>query len=226
MNKTLLATLVATLVLSVAPMSAPVASSAIQRCQSADGQLVYTDKACAVFGAKAVPMTGELLTSIAREDSRESQAPVGLADADTPLNDADTPLDSAVNVSRRSPGSGCARTPTQLAMDLRGALALGDINRVAESYHWVGLSNKQGYRVLERLQRLIGKTVVDSHYIDAQISSSTFGADAGASWVATSSNNGIGGGAGVLQVVLGHGASTSIVDFDVEHYAECYFVKF
>ena len=55
-------------------------------------------------------------------------------------------------VSRRGPGSGCARTPTQLAMDLRGALALGDVNRIAESYHWVGMSNKQGQRIMDRLR--------------------------------------------------------------------------
>lgn len=225
MNKTPLAILIATLVLSMAPISAPVASSAIQRCESPDGGLVYTDKACAVFGARAVPMSGELLTRIATEDSREqSQASAGLADAAMPLRDADTPLDSAVNVSRRSPGSGCARTPTQLAMDLRGSLALGDVNRVAESYYWVGLSNRQGQRILDRLQGLIGKPVVDSRYFDARISSSPFGADAGASWVATS--NGIGGSAGILQVMLGNGASTSIIDFDVERYADCYFVKF
>lgn len=225
MNKTPLAILIATLVLSMAPISAPVASSAIQRCESPDGGLVYTDKACAVFGARAVPMSGELLTRIATEDSREqSQPSAGLADAAMPLRDADTPLDSAVNVSRRSPSSGCARTPTQLAMDLRGSLALGDVNRVAESYYWVGLSNRQGQRILDRLQGLIGKPVVDSRYFDARISSSPFGAGAGASWVATS--NGIGGSAGILQVMLGNGASTSIIDFDVERYADCYFVKF
>ena len=227
MNKTLLAIFAATFALSTAPVSAPaVATSAIQRCQSTDGQLVYTDKACAVFGAKAVPMSGELLTRIARETSREeAQAPAGLAPAGL-ANAADSPLDSTVNVSRRSPGSGCARTPTQLAMDLRGSLALGDVNRVAESYHWVGMSNAQAYRTMDRLQALIGKPVVDSHYFDAQISSSPLGTDAGAPWVATSSSNGIGGSAGILQVVLGAGASTSIIDFDVERFADCYFVKF
>lgn len=222
MNKTLLATFAATLALSTAPLSAPVvASSALQRCQSADGQLVYTDKACAAFGAKAVPMSGELMTRIAREASRERED----ASASAGLVDADTPLNPAVNVAPRSPGSGCARTPTQLAMDLRGALALGDVNRVAESYHWVGMSNKQGQRIMDRLLLLIGKPVVDSHYFDAQISASPLVADADASWVATSSNA-IGGSAGVLQVVLGNGASASIIDFDVERYAGCYFVKF
>lgn len=224
MNKSLIATCVATLALSVAPLSAPVASSAIQRCESADGQLVYTDKACAVFGARAVPMSGELQTRIAREAARQQRQ-----SGQTPglFADADTPLDSAVNVARRSPGSGCARTATQLAMDLRGALALGDVNRVAESYHWTGLSHAQGMRIMDRLQQLIGKQVVDSQYFDAQIASSPLAADAGASWVATSSNSSIGGGAGILQVVLGNGAATtSIIDFDVERYADCYFVKF
>lgn len=220
MNKTLFAAAAATLIATAAPLSLPVvASSAIQRCQSADGALVYTDKACAVLGAKAVPMSGELRTRIASEVSREqAQAPVGLAEVENLLSDA-------VTVSRRSSAAGCARTPTQLAMDLRGSLALGDVNRIAESYHWTGMSSQQGQRTLERLQQLIGKPVVDSQYFDAQISSAPAIADAGGAWMPTSSSS-IGGSAGVLQLVLGNGAATSIIDFDVEHYAGCYFVKY
>ena len=114
------------------------------------------------------------------------------ADAAMPLADAAMPLDAATDtriaVSRRGPGSGCARTPTQLAMDLRGALGLGDVNRVAESYDWVGMSNKQGQRTLDRLQQLIGRPVIDSHYFDAQITSSPF-ADAGAVITADASDD-------------------------------------
>ena len=47
----------AIVLLAAMPATAPVqATSAILRCQSPDGTLVYTDKACSAFGAKSAPM--------------------------------------------------------------------------------------------------------------------------------------------------------------------------
>jgi hypothetical protein len=235
MNRSLLATLVTGVLLSTVPVAAPVeATSAIQRCESPDGSLVYTDKSCAAFSAKTVPMSGELLARIAHEDARE-QSIVSSLDGNANGMDANRypdaamPLeastDSTIPVSRRGPGSGCARTPTQLAMDLRGALGLGDVNRVAESYDWVGMSNRQGQRTMDRLQQLIGRPVVDSHYFDARISSSPFIADAGAVITADASDERP-GEAGMLQLTLGSGAQAAIIDFDVRHYAGCYFIRY
>ena len=206
-----LAKLAATLLLSAVPAAAPLhAASAILRCQSPDGTLVYTDKACGAFGAKAAPMPGALLSRIYQDEAR--------FDSDS---DADAPA-VLPPVERRSASRGCARTPTQLAMDLRGSLALGDVNRVAESYHWVGMSSRQGERTLDRLQRLIGKPVLDSHYFDAQIGASVDG-----SALLASNDTSIGGDAGMLQLVLGGGdTARSAIDFDVHRYAGCYFVTF
>jgi hypothetical protein len=210
MLRPLLVTLAAALLLCTIPAAMPVqASSAILRCQSPDGTLVYTDKACSAFGAKAAPLPGELLTRIYRDEMRH-----------------DDDIDNAIQgtpavVNRRASSLGCARTPTQLAMDLRGAMALADVNRVAESYHWVGMSSRQGERTLDRLQALIGRPVLDSHYFDAQIGPAL---TADASTLA-SSDDGIGGDAGILQVLLGGEAPTAI-DFDVHRYAGCYFVTF
>jgi hypothetical protein len=206
-----LATLAATLLLSAVPAAAPLhAASAILRCQSPDGTLVYTDKACGAFGAKAAPMPGALLSRIYQDEAR--------FDSDS---DADAPA-VLPPVERRSASRGCARTPTQLAMDLRGSLALGDVNRVAESYHWVGMSSRQGERTLDRLQRLIGKPVLDSHYFDAQIGASVDG-----SALLAANDTSIGGDAGMLQLVLGgDDTARSAIDFDVHRYAGCYFVTF
>jgi hypothetical protein len=191
-----LATLAATLLLSAVPAAAPLhAASAILRCQSPDGTLVYTDKACDAFGAKAAPMPGALLSRIYQDEAR--------FDSDS---DADAPA-VLPPVERRSASRGCARTPTQLAMDLRGSLALGDVNRVAESYHWVGMSSRQGERTLDRLQRLIGKPVLDSHYFDAQIGASVDG-----SALLASNDTSIGGDAGMLQLVLGGGDTAAPVN--------------
>lgn len=210
MNRSLLCTLAAALLVSTAPVSAPLqATSAILRCQSPDGTLVYTDKACSAFGAKSAPMPGTLLTRIYHDEAR-----FGAGD--------DLPVQAPVPMNRRDPSKGCARTPTQLAMDLRSSLALGDVNRVAESYHWVGMSSRQGERTMDRLQTLVGKPVLDSHYFDAQIA---MAGDGGAS-LASSGNDGIGGEAGMLQVVLADDDDRSAIDFDVHKYAGCYFVTF
>jgi hypothetical protein len=223
MYRSLFAGFAATLVLCAAPAAAPVqATSAILRCQSTDGSLVYTDKACSAFGGRSLPISAELLARIARDEARNADATI---DPGMPGSVA------ALPISRRSASSGCARTPTQLAMDLRGSLALGDVNRVAESYHWVGMSSRQGERTLDRLQGLTGKTVVDSHYFDAQISMSpSLSAMPDASLLAASDASGIGGDAGMLQLVLGddaaRSATQSVIDLDVHKYAGCYFVTF
>jgi len=214
MFRSLLASLAATLLLVAAPMAVPVqATSAILRCQSPDGTLVYTDKACSAFGAKAAPLSGNLLTRIYRDESHFDDA-----DADA----AGAPPE----VVRRDPSAGCARTPTQLTMDLRASLAMGDVNRVAESYHWVGMSTRQGEHTIDRLQALTGKLVVDSHYFDAQIQMASLD-DADVNPEATGAGaSAIGGDAGMLQLVLGDDGSRSAIDFDVHRYAGCYFVTF
>jgi hypothetical protein len=216
MNSSLLATFAATLLLSSLPAPAPLhAASAILRCRSPGGTLVYTDKACGAFGAKASPIPGELLGRIYRDEARfgnEGDEIGASASATAPM----------ASVGRRSASSGCARTPTQLAMDLRGSLALGDVNRVAESYHWVGMTSRQGERTLDRLQRLVGKPVLDSHYFDAQIAEAS---EADGAMVA-SNDGAIGGDAGMLQLVLGGDETRSAIDFDVHRYAGCYFVTF
>jgi hypothetical protein len=226
MNKSL-ATVAAAVVLSAMamPMPTPVeAASGIQRCQSPDGTLVYTDKACAVFGAKATPMSGELLTRIAHEEmlSARADGTAGTVDAALPL---DTGTTASASVGRRSPASGCARTPTQLQMDLRGSFALGDVNRIAESYHWVGMSSKSGERTLDRLQRLVGRQVVDSQYYDARIAFADASGYADAATLLADASGGD-GDAGMLQLVLGDDGNRSVVDFDVHKYAGCYFVTF
>lgn len=225
MNKSLLATLVAAVLLSTAPVSAPVeATSAIQRCASPDGTLVYTDRGCAAFSAKAVPIPGDLITRIAHEESM-SQSAGGAgeyADAATPFDASDT----SIALSRRSPNGGCAHSPTQLAMDLRGALGLGDVNRVAESYDWAGMSNRQGQQTLDRLQQLLGKPVIESRYYNAKITSSPFSGEGDGAMTATADNSNPAGDAGILQLALGNGAHASVIDFAVQHYAGCYFIRF
>ena len=120
------------------------------------------------------------------------------------------------NVGRRSVADGCARTPTQLQMDLQGAFALGDVNRVAESYHWVGISSDQARTTMDRLQQLTNHPVLDTRYYNAGIGAGSLLASA----------SGAPGGGGILHLLLAGDGSPSVVDFDVHRYAGCYFVSF
>jgi hypothetical protein len=203
-----LATFSIALLAASLPLVTPVqAGTGIQRCAAADGTTVYTDTPCSLLGAAARPLPSELLNRIAREEARTVPA-----DAE----DADAAAPAPVVVARRSPTSGCARTPTQLAMDLRGSLALRDVNRLAESYHWVGLSQKQSHPIMQRLERLTQQPLEDTQYFDAQIG------PGGMQLADAVSDN---APAGVMQMRFG-GDTRQVLDFEVARYAGCYFIKF
>jgi hypothetical protein len=177
------------------------AATGIQRCEASDGTTIYTDKPCVAFGAQSTPMSGELMTRVVRSvrESTSAEAPAslqgGYADAAAYLPDA----------------------PTQLAMDLRGAFALGDVNRIAESYHWVGMGHKQAAQVMQHLEQMATQPLVDTQFFDATLSIGGY-ADAGA---------GIGSSAGgIMQLMFGNASAARVVDLDVERYAGCYFVRF
>ncbi len=217
MNKLPAAIAALTLMAAAMPVSVPVnaAANAVQRCQSADGTTVYTDKPCAMLGADAMPMSGELLTRIAREEVIDSQRDMYGVEASPAPGLANLPT------ARRSATRGCAHSTTQLSMDLQGSMAMGDVNRVAESYHWVGLSSRQGRQIMQRLDDLTGQPLIGAQYYNAQIGSGLQLADASQSAVASR-----GGNAGIMQLTLGEGSARRVVDLNVERYRGCYFVRF
>ena len=109
-------------------------------------------------------------------------------------------------------------------MDLHASLAMGDVNRVAESYDWAGMSNEAGQRTMDRLQALIGRPVLDSRYLDA-----SFGLVGSGSMLASADTSApVAAGSGMLQILLGDGdgSHATSIDFDVHRYEGCYFVAF
>jgi hypothetical protein len=73
MNAVSISTLVVAVAALLSPGSVPAGtSSALQRCENTDGQVVYTYRPCATLGARPLPMPGELLTRIAREEAAYS----------------------------------------------------------------------------------------------------------------------------------------------------------
>lgn len=206
MNILPIAAFVVTMLSAALPLSQPAsARTGIQRCESADGSAAYTDRACASLGAQAMPMSGELLTRIARDEA-----------ANLLPDDSDgAPVISSAG--RRSLSGGCARTTTQLSMDLQGSLALHDVNRLAESYHWVGQSNRQAQQLMQRLGRLSTQPLLEAHFFDAQIG-------LGGVQLADASNGNRGNG--IMQLAFGRASAPQVIDFDVLRYAGCYFIRF
>ncbi|GAA4860237.1 hypothetical protein [Luteimonas vadosa] len=215
MNATarILSAALATAALAGLPAPQPAqASTALQRCTTSDGGEIYTDKACAAFGAQSAPIPAPMMTRLARTFTEDADGEQAVAMVET----------AAIPASRRSAASGCARTPRQLEADLRGSLALGDVNRIAESYHWVGVSSDDSKRILARLESMATEQVRDTHYFDASIAVGSYAnlyADASGATPQPAGN------AGTMQLQLGK-ASIRVVDLSVQKYAGCYFVKF
>lgn len=189
--------------------SSNAASGALVRCIASDGSSVYTDKACAFSGARPAPMSTTLVARLVSEARIAHEQGVA---ASLPLG-VDPHAAPPAAIQRRPADQGCARTPHQLAADLRGSLVLGDVNRLAESYHWVGMHSREGQRTLGRLARLIGHPAIDSQYYAAQVSS-------------LDGDEARGSDSGILQLVLAGRDAPSVVEFDVHRYAGCYFVRF
>jgi hypothetical protein len=216
-SRTMIAsTMFAALAAAIALWLIPHARAAppIEHCVAADGTPVYTDKPCTLLDARHVPISGELLSRIALEEA------AGTTTAEADLDATSRPATPAI--ARRSAASGCARSATQLSMDLQGAWALRDVNRIAESYHWIGLDHAQGQQILQQLDRLSGQPLLQAQYFNAQIGSGPM-QFAGAGEFADANGS---GGAGVMQLTLGGGGAQHVRDFNVERYRGCYFIRF
>lgn len=182
----------------------------IQRCEADDGNAVYTDKPCALFQARPTRVSDDLAIRLAMAEAAEAAAIPALSLG--PYRDASEPLEpqTVAAPGRRSPASGCARSPQQLSRDLVGAFALHNVNRVAESYHWVGMSHRQALPVMKQLERLSTRTLTDARYLGAWIASSEAAAGP------TPAD------AGMMQLIFADGSR--IVDFSVRRYSGCYFI--
>lgn len=191
------------------------ATTGIQRCEAADGTAIYTDRACPTVGGTPAPMQAELLTRIAADEARNASS-AALADGSF---QADPLLDSPPT-GRRSPQSGCARSKQQLLMDVRGSFALHNVNRLAESYHWVGKSNRQAQQQMLQLERMATLSLQQATLFDGTISSGAVEDGMSNAPDAASSDP-----AGTLQLTLVKRGSLQVVDLDVTRYSGCYFAR-
>ncbi|KAF1686065.1 hypothetical protein B1992_09715 [Pseudoxanthomonas broegbernensis] len=56
---------------------------------------------------------------------------------------------------------GCARTLGALAGEVGAAVRAGDVNRLAGVYDWAGVSNASASRILDRLEAVVARPLVD-----------------------------------------------------------------
>jgi len=56
---------------------------------------------------------------------------------------------------------GCARSIHQLIREMTAAIDARDVNRLAGVYHWPGMSNRAGYSLMDRLDRIVQDPVLD-----------------------------------------------------------------
>ncbi len=176
------------------------AATGVARCAMPDGTFAYTNVACSRLGGRHVALSAEFQNRIRREQRREAQL------TGTPLPPAGMFATARAGEPRRPKGQGCATTPRQLAVDLRASMAQGDVNRIAESFDWAGVSHGRAMQMMKRLGRLGGVALVDAEYFGG-----TIGAGAA--------------GDGTLQVVLEEAGTQKVADFDVRRHGGCYFLQ-
>lgn len=150
-------------------LTAPTASvqaqqrgSGIQQCERADGTRIYTDQDCAAFAAVPAPVEGELLMRLESDGGPDAGLDAGHLAGARPRSPDVVPQR---HPSARSPARGCARSPTQLVMDLRDAWERRDVNRLAASHHWAGSGTQEATAVMSRLEALVKRPLLDiRHY--------------------------------------------------------------
>lgn len=57
-------------------------------------------------------------------------------------------------------GNGCIASLREFAYELSSAVEVGDVNRLAALYRWRGVSTRTGYSIMERLQVLAGRPLL------------------------------------------------------------------
>lgn len=55
----------------------------------------------------------------------------------------------------------CARGLRDIHFEVSSAIESKDVNRLAGVYHWPGMSSRQGYDVMQRLQAIVDRPLVD-----------------------------------------------------------------
>lgn len=121
------------LVLTSALPWAPVMAQGIQRCTTADGVSVFTDKPCELMQARS-----RLRAPGAAQSSGGGRARLGAHS-----------------------GMQCPQRLSELVDEIQLAIQASDINRLAAVYWWGGQGNAQASRQLAQLETIVSRALVD-----------------------------------------------------------------
>ena len=69
--------------------------------------------------------------------------------------------DASVGTPARLYRNACSRTLQDLVLELTTAIDSRDVNRMAGIYHWVGMSGASAYSVMDRLQVIVQRPLMD-----------------------------------------------------------------
>ena len=186
---------IATLLLAAAAFAATAHATGthVSRCSTDGSASVYTDGSCRAVGGRPVPMSANLLRSLARE---------GALGGDSNFRPTGTPARAGGSGSIRNPqlgGAMCPRTPAELATRLRSSLGDGQVNRLASLYDWNGRSSREAKPILARLERMSERPLIDGQYFSDPLS----------------------GDGGTVQLVQGAEGAATVTEIPVSRRAGC-----
>jgi hypothetical protein len=115
------------------------ARAQVHKCTTPDGLPLYTDQQCAALGATERPAE-----------------PVPTPDA-TP----DTGPKALGAAGARLYRGGCSRTLQDLVFEITTAVDAQDANRLSSVYHWVGASDGAANAVMDRLEAIVHRPLLD-----------------------------------------------------------------
>ena len=115
------------------------AQAQVRKCINADGRPLYTDQKCEALGATEPPAPPTLNPGAAAEVAKSNRLYMG----------------------------GCTRTLQDLVFEIRTAVEQGDANRLSGIYHWVGASEASAEAVMDRLDKIVHRPLLDIQPISA-----------------------------------------------------------
>jgi hypothetical protein len=104
----------------------------IKRCQRSDGSVVFTDGFCEA------------------DQTEKATAPAST-----------TPGRPAPYRQGIPPPPACNASPDELLYSVKSAIDMQDINQLAKHYHWPGVSSGQSKSILDRLELLVNRPLLD-----------------------------------------------------------------
>ena len=128
---------------------------------------------------------------------------------------------------------GCDRTPADLLYGVRTAIDSQDVNQLAKHYHWPGVSDAQAENILNRLQALVLRPLVDAQllyqvpiepsYIEP---SDSLDGTSEAENTLQASTPGSPYALKVLQYRTNNGSEIQSSQFKLQRYFECWWIRY